>query len=79
MKPQLRIAAVILAFGTITVSGVIFMRSVTDIRIQSFCYHRGYGWRETHRNGVYCTDSAGRLIPPEKAWGEKPTRATELR
>jgi hypothetical protein len=75
MKPQRWLTALILLCGAAIALAIVFISPAEDIRLKAFCQLHGYGWRGTSRNGIYCVDERGRLIPPEKAWRIRPPTA----
>ena len=75
MKPQRWLTAVILLCGAAIALAIVFISPAEDIRLEAFCQRHGYGWRGTSRNGIYCVDKLGRLIPPETAWRVRPPTA----
>jgi hypothetical protein len=77
MKPQKWLTAVILC-GAAIVLAIIFISPAENIHLEAFCQLHGYGWRGTPRDGVYCVDERGRLIPPEKAWRIRPSGAESI-
>ena len=64
------LSAVILLCGVAIVLGIIFISPTENIRLEAFCQTHGYGWRGTPRDGIFCVDERGRLIPPRRPGGK---------